>query len=101
MGQACSICLKTLIVCQLNYTKYLTKPSELAIITHSNDKMPVFDLERLVRGNILMSITITFGRFARGHVVQVLVSQHGNLRIQQGNIQILPQSAAVTLLQRA
>src|SRR3546814_9913373 len=56
--------------------------------------------KHLIRHQILMRIAGPPGRRARGHVIEILIGQHGDLAIEQRHIDVLAQATATALVQR-
>src|SRR3546814_14338038 len=56
---------------------------ELAVVAHGNDQVTIGSGKHLIRHQILMRIAGPPGRRARGHVIEILIGQHGDLAIER------------------
>src|SRR5690625_827427 len=60
--------------------------------------MAVTGFKNLIGHDVLVSITGSAGCLATGHVVKVLIRQHGNMTVKQRHIDVLPQAAAMAFV---
>ncbi len=74
--------------------------AELAVVADGHDQVAVAGREHLVRHQVLVRVAGAPGRHARGHVVEVLVGQHGHLAVQQRHVDVLAHAAARAFVQR-
>ena len=100
MGQALAVGGIAGVVGQIGAAQGLAVRTKLRIVAHCHDQVPVAGRKHLIGHNVLVGIARTPGCHTRGHVIQVLVGQHGYMAIEQGHIDMLPQAAAIALVQR-
>ena len=59
---------------------------ELAVVADRQDDMAVLHRHHLIGGDVHMGVAHLEGRLARHEIIEVLVGQHGDLRIEQRHV---------------
>src|SRR6266496_1476014 len=99
MFHAFRIRTKADIIYESRITNYFAQLLKLLIIPHSDHKPRVTGLETLIRDNIRMGVAVTRWNVTGNQVVTRYICQHPQLRIEQGNIEMLPLAYVSTRLQ--
>ena len=76
-------------------------PGILGLVAYRHDYMTVARAEHLVGNDIGMGIPEPLRRDAGDEIVHRLVGKHGDLRIEQREVDVLARSGAITMSQRA
>src|SRR5690606_18139850 len=84
---------------QVGTANNLTKCTILRVVADGDDEMAVGSSKYAIGHDILMSIARSLRGDAGGHVVKVLVGQHRHLAIEQGQVNVLTQSALIAFVQ--
>ena len=100
MANAIAIRGEPLVATEFGYTQRFTKFSELAVVTHGDDDVPVATGEHLIRNDIGMGVAPALRHLARGQIIHVHVGEHGDRHVEQGHVDILARTGALAVRQR-
>ena len=84
---------------QFGQPQKIAKPSELPIIAHRYNHMPIAHPKHLIRHNIRVPIAAPLGHLPSGEEIHPLIDKPGHLRVHQSNVDMLPLSAATAVEQ--
>ena len=99
MNNALSIGDELWICCVVGNADGTTKGTVLGVISDGHNHKTIGGFEYLIGHNVLVRIAGTHWGLTCCHVVQVLIGEHRNMAVEQCDIEMLPQTAVIALLE--
>ncbi|KAG1436720.1 hypothetical protein G6F57_020545 [Rhizopus arrhizus] len=99
VGDAQPVGGKARVVAQFRRADRAAIRAVLRFIAGGHDQVAVAGGEHLIGHHVLMRVAGARGRDTGVEVVGVLIGQQRHMAVQQGDVQMLPQAAAMALLQ--